>query len=261
MDFVVRDFATPQTMFVFFSSRSMSTATHVTLKTVSHDQTDGIGTLFQTKMAKSIPYSRLGMLESDTLWAAHTYMCYIGEYPPPPPPPPPSHPWFPHLGRELLYCWRISITNGVVVEQLKAGRSSNFLPRNSNDGLISSLQNQQHNFRLVAEQPKFFALLFGFGLVVPWTELDAEYVRNDQGGKILHCQHIQQGLADEVNLFEEIYEYGRYSHCDMAPDRDPPPVTNFAPVSPLGWDASVFINIGSRRSQSAILLLYRYILL
>ena len=27
------------------------------------------------------------------------------------------------------------------------------------------------------------------------------------------------------------------SHCDMAPDRDQPPVTNYAPVSPLGWDA------------------------
>ena len=61
--------------------------------------------------------------------------------------------------------------------------------------------------------------------------------RNNQIGKILHCQHIKQGLADEVNLFEEIYEYGRYSHCDMAPDRDQPPVTNYAPVSPLGWDA------------------------
>ena len=40
------------------------------------DQTDGINTLFQTKMAKSIPYFRLEMLE-----AAHTYMAYIWEYP------------------------------------------------------------------------------------------------------------------------------------------------------------------------------------
>ena len=31
------------------------------------DQTDGIYTLFQTKMAKSIPYSRLQMLENDNL--------------------------------------------------------------------------------------------------------------------------------------------------------------------------------------------------
>ena len=61
--------------------------------------------------------------------------------------------------------------------------------------------------------------------------------RSDQIGKILHCKLIQQGLADEVNLLEEIYEYGRYSHCDMAPDRDQQPVTNYAPVSPLGWDA------------------------
>ena len=59
--------------------------------------------------------------------------------------------------------------------------------------------------------------------------------RNDQIGKILHFQQIQQGLADEVNLFEEIYEYGRYSHCDMAPGRDQRPVTNYAPLSPLGW--------------------------
>ena len=61
--------------------------------------------------------------------------------------------------------------------------------------------------------------------------------RSDQIGKILHCKLIQQGLADEVNLFEEIFEYGRYSHCDMAPDRDQPPMTNYAPVWPLGWDA------------------------
>ena len=68
-------------------------------------------------------------------------------------------------------------------------------------------------------------------------ETAKNYSRNDQVGKILHCQHIRQGLADEVNLFEEMYEYGGYSHCDMAPDRDQPPVTNYAPVLPLGWDA------------------------
>ena len=59
---------------VSFSSRSMSTATHVTLKTVSHDQTDGIYTLFQTKMAKYIAFG-----------AAHTYMAYMWESLPPPP--------------------------------------------------------------------------------------------------------------------------------------------------------------------------------
>ena len=32
--------------------------------------------------------------------------------------------------------------------------------------------------------------------------------RSDQIGKILYCKLIQQGLADEVNIFEEIYEYG-----------------------------------------------------
>ena len=50
------------------------------------DQTDRIYTLFQTKMAISIPYFRLEMLENDTSFgAAHTYMAYIWEYPPPPP--------------------------------------------------------------------------------------------------------------------------------------------------------------------------------
>ena len=37
------------------------------------DQIDGIGTLFQTKMVKSIPYFRLEMLENDTLWGG-TYL-------------------------------------------------------------------------------------------------------------------------------------------------------------------------------------------
>ena len=43
------------------------------------DQIDGIYTLFQTKMAKFIPYFRLEMLENDTPWG--------GTYLPPPPPP------------------------------------------------------------------------------------------------------------------------------------------------------------------------------
>ena len=43
----VRDFVTPQMMFAFFSSRSMSTATHVTLKMVS-----------QTKQTEYTPYFR-----------------------------------------------------------------------------------------------------------------------------------------------------------------------------------------------------------
>ena len=48
-------------------------------------QIDGIYTLFQTNMAKSIPYLRLEMLENDTLWAAYTYMAYMCEYNPLPP--------------------------------------------------------------------------------------------------------------------------------------------------------------------------------
>ena len=72
----------------FFSWRSMSTAVHVTLKNVSHDQTDGIYTLFQTKRAKSITYFRLGMLENYTLWGGtYLYGLYMGVYPPPPPGP------------------------------------------------------------------------------------------------------------------------------------------------------------------------------
>ena len=51
------------------------------------DQTDGIYTLFQTKMAKSIPYFRLEMLENDTLWGGtYLYGLYMGVTPPPPPP-------------------------------------------------------------------------------------------------------------------------------------------------------------------------------
>ena len=33
----------------------------------------------------------------------------------------------------------------------------------------------------------------------------------------------------------------------MEPDRDPPPVTNYAPVSPLGWDARDFMMTCSAR--------------
>ena len=51
------------------------------------DQTDGIYTLFQTKMAKSIPYFRLEMLENDTLWSG-TYLYGLYMVVPPPPPPP-----------------------------------------------------------------------------------------------------------------------------------------------------------------------------
>ena len=50
------------------------------------DQTDGICTLFQNKMAKSIPYFRLEMLENGTLWGStYLYGLYMGVSPPPPP--------------------------------------------------------------------------------------------------------------------------------------------------------------------------------
>ena len=54
---------------------------HVTAKNGIPDQTDGIDTPFQTKVAKSIPCFRQEMLENDTLRVAHTYMAYIWEYP------------------------------------------------------------------------------------------------------------------------------------------------------------------------------------
>ena len=42
-------------------------------------QTNGIYTLFQTKLAKSIPYFRLEMLENDTLWGGtYLYGLYMG---------------------------------------------------------------------------------------------------------------------------------------------------------------------------------------
>ena len=60
---------------------------HKLLKKSIPDQTDGIYTLFQTKMAKSIPNFRLEILENGTLWAGtYLYGLYI-EVPPPPPPP------------------------------------------------------------------------------------------------------------------------------------------------------------------------------
>ena len=73
-------------MFVFFLSwRSMSA--DVSAKNGIPDQTDGIYTLFQTEMAKSIPFFRLAMLESDTLWGGtYLYGLYMGVPTPPPPP-------------------------------------------------------------------------------------------------------------------------------------------------------------------------------
>ena len=58
---------------------------HVTAKSGIPDQTDGIYTLFQTKMANSIPYFRLEMIENDTLWGGtYLYGLAYGILPPPP---------------------------------------------------------------------------------------------------------------------------------------------------------------------------------
>ena len=67
------DFVTPQTMFVFFFFAINVYGNTRYSKTGIPDQTEGIYTLFQTKMAKSIPYFRLEMLENDTLWG-DTYL-------------------------------------------------------------------------------------------------------------------------------------------------------------------------------------------
>ena len=79
----VRDFVTRQTMFTFFFFAMQCPRQHVTAKNGIPDQTDGIYTLFQTKIAKSIPYFRLEMLENGTLWGGtYLYGLYIWEYPP-----------------------------------------------------------------------------------------------------------------------------------------------------------------------------------
>ena len=77
----------PQTMFVFFSFFAINVhgSTRYSKNGIL-DQIDGIYTLFQTKMAKSIPYFRLEMLENDTLWGGtYLYGLYMGVRPPPPP--------------------------------------------------------------------------------------------------------------------------------------------------------------------------------
>ena len=82
----VRDFVAPQTMFFFFAIDVHGNTRYS--KNGIPDQTDGIYTLFQTKMAKSIPYFRLEMLENGTLWGGtYLYGSYMGVAPPPPPPP------------------------------------------------------------------------------------------------------------------------------------------------------------------------------
>ena len=70
-------------MFVFFFFAIQCPRQHVTAKNGIPDQTDGIYTLFQTKLAKSIPYFRLEMFENDTLWGGtYLYGLYMGVPPP-----------------------------------------------------------------------------------------------------------------------------------------------------------------------------------
>ena len=82
-------YGTPQTMIVFFFFFAINVRGSTRYsKNGILDQIDRIYTLFQTKMAKSIPYFRLEMLENDTLWGGtYLYGLYMGvwEYPPSPP--------------------------------------------------------------------------------------------------------------------------------------------------------------------------------
>ena len=76
----VRDFVVPQTMFVFFFFAINVHGNTSYSKNDIPDQTDRIDTLFQTKMAKSIPYFRVQMLKNDTLWCGtFLYSLYMGE--------------------------------------------------------------------------------------------------------------------------------------------------------------------------------------
>ena len=64
---------------VFFFAINIHGNTHYSKNGIP-DQTDGIYTLFQTEMAKSIPYFRLEMLyENGTLWGGtYLYGIYMG---------------------------------------------------------------------------------------------------------------------------------------------------------------------------------------
>ena len=72
-------YVTPQTMCVFFFFAINVYANTRYPKSGIPDQTDGIYTLFQTKMAKSIPRNRLEMLENGTVWGGtYLYGIYMG---------------------------------------------------------------------------------------------------------------------------------------------------------------------------------------
>ena len=69
---------TPQTMFMFFFAINVHGSTRYSKNGIP-DQIDRIYTLFQNQMAKSIPYLRLEMLKSDTLWGGtYLYGLYMG---------------------------------------------------------------------------------------------------------------------------------------------------------------------------------------
>ena len=89
--YVVRDFVRPQTMFMFFFFAINVHGNTRYSKSGIPDQTDGIDTLFQTNLAKSIPYFRIEMLENDTLWdGTYLYGLSMGVPPPLPISPPPG---------------------------------------------------------------------------------------------------------------------------------------------------------------------------
>ena len=67
----------PNDVHSFFFFALQCPRQNFTAKNGIPDQKDGIYTLFQTKMAKSIPYCRLEMLEDDTLWGGYGF--YMGE--------------------------------------------------------------------------------------------------------------------------------------------------------------------------------------
>ena len=76
----VKDFVTPQTMFFFSSWYNVCGNTSLPKNGIP-DQTDGIYTPFQTKVARFIPYFRQKCLKMLPFGVAHTYMAYIWEYP------------------------------------------------------------------------------------------------------------------------------------------------------------------------------------
>ena len=82
----VRDVVTKRCL-RFFSSRSMSTATHVTVKMVSQTKQTDYTPYFRPKWQNLYPISDQKCLKMVPFGAAHTYMAYIWEYPPPPFPP------------------------------------------------------------------------------------------------------------------------------------------------------------------------------